>query len=104
MSHTCHQAAKSSPRWRPPVLEFRATLDENFVGLENPNPNRRVGKPLYNLFVGKKTKSCHFGMNFSFKVKLIEAILLLGLFLRVKPTVTINFIIKQNHLIIKQSL
>ena len=36
MSSTCHQAARSSPRWRPPDLEFQATLDDNFIGLESP--------------------------------------------------------------------
>ena len=36
MSSTCHQAARSSPRWRPPDLEFQATLDDNFIRLESP--------------------------------------------------------------------
>ena len=35
MSHTYHQAAGNSPRWRPPDLEFLATLDDNFIGLES---------------------------------------------------------------------
>ena len=68
-SHTRHQAAKSSPRWRPPDLRFRATLDENFIGLESSlEVEISVNHlPLYNIFVGVKKKSCHFGMNFSFK-------------------------------------
>ena len=37
-SRARHQAARSSPRWRPPDLEFRATLDENLTGMED---NRR---------------------------------------------------------------
>ena len=36
MSSTCHQAARSSPRWQPPDLELQATLDDNFIGLESP--------------------------------------------------------------------
>ena len=32
---TRHQASMSSPRWRLPDLEFRDTLDENFIGLES---------------------------------------------------------------------
>ena len=55
-SHTRHQAARSSPRWRPPDLEFLANLKENFIGLESSS---KVGSsvsnlPLYNLSVGKK--------------------------------------------------
>ena len=58
----------SSPRWRLPDLEFRDTLDENFIGLESSlEVEISVNHlPLYNLFVGKKKKSCHFGMSFFF--------------------------------------
>ena len=48
-------------------FKFCATL-ENFIGLGSPlEVEISVSNlPLYNLFVGEK-KSCHFGMNFSFK-------------------------------------
>ena len=67
-THTRHQAAKSSPRWPTPVLEFRASLDENFLGLESPLEViiSVSNLPLYNLFVSEKKKSCHFGMNIAF--------------------------------------
>ena len=66
MSHTRYQAAKSSPRWRPPDLEFRASLDENFIGLESSLEAEIsvINLSLYNPFAGGKKKSCHFGMNF----------------------------------------
>ena len=49
-SHTCHQAARSSPRWRLPGLEFLASSDQNFkISLSN--------LPLYYLFVGEKKKT-----------------------------------------------
>ena len=55
-SHNGHQAARSSPRWRPPDLEFLANLEKNFIGLESSS---KVGSSvsnlaLYNLSVGKK--------------------------------------------------
>ena len=55
-SHTRHQAAKSSPRRRPPNLKFQATLDEKFIGLESPlEVEISVSNlPLYSLFVGEK--------------------------------------------------
>ena len=58
----------SSPRWWLPDLEFRDTLDENFIGLESSlEVEISVNHlPLYNLFVGEKKKSCHFGMSFFF--------------------------------------
>ena len=34
MSSTRHQAARSSPRWRPLDLEFWAPLDKNLIRLE----------------------------------------------------------------------
>ena len=54
----------SSPRWRLPDLEFRDTLDENFIGLESSLEAEILvsNLPLYNLFVGKE-KNCHLGMN-----------------------------------------
>ena len=53
-----NQAAMSSPRWRPPYLEFQATLDENFIGLESSLETEISvsNLPLYNLFVGEKKK------------------------------------------------
>ena len=58
MSHISHQAARSSPRWRPPDLEFLASLVENFIGLESflEVEISLSNLPLYNLFVGKKKK------------------------------------------------
>ena len=49
----------SSPRWGLPDLEFRDTLDENFIGLESSlEVEISVNHlPLHNLFVGKKKKS-----------------------------------------------
>ena len=69
-SHTRHQAAKSSLIWRPPDLEVWATLDKNFKGVESCLEVEILvsNLPLYNLFVGEKKKSCHFGMNFSFNI------------------------------------
>ena len=66
MSHTHHQATKSSPIWRPPDLEVWASLDKNFKGVESSLEVEILvsNLPLYNLFVGKKKKCCHFGMNF----------------------------------------
>ena len=66
MSHTRHQATKSSPIWRPPDLEVWASLDKNFKGVESSLEVEILvsNLPLYNLFVGKKKKCCHFGMNF----------------------------------------
>ena len=60
MSRTRQQAARNSPRWRPPILEFRATLDENFIGLESSLEAEILvsNPPLYNLFVGEKKKTC----------------------------------------------
>ena len=57
-SHTRHQAARSSPRWRRPDLEFLASLDQNFIGLESflEVEISLSNLPLYNLFVGKKKK------------------------------------------------
>ena len=34
-SRTRQEAARGSPRWRPPNLKFRVTLYENFIGLES---------------------------------------------------------------------
>ena len=58
MSHTRHQAARSSPRWQSPDLKFRATLDENFIGLESSlEAEILVSKlPLYNLLSTKRKK------------------------------------------------
>ena len=55
---TRHQASMSSPRWRLPDLEFRDTLDENFIGLESSLEAEILvsNLPLYNLFVGKEKK------------------------------------------------
>ena len=66
MSHTHHQAARSSPRWQTPDLKFRVTVDENFIGVESSlEAEISVSNlPLYDLFV-KKEKNCHFEMNFS---------------------------------------
>ena len=59
MSRTRQQAARNSPRWRPPILEFRATLDENFIELESSLEAEILvsNLPLYNLFVGEKKKT-----------------------------------------------
>ena len=67
-SRTHHQAARSSPRWQPPDLKFRATLDEIFIELESSlKAEILMGNlPSYNLFVAEKKKNYHFGMNFSF--------------------------------------
>ena len=49
----------SSPRWRPPDLESRDTLDENFIVLESSLEAEILvsNLPLYiNLFVGKEKK------------------------------------------------
>lgn len=50
--------AASKRRWRPPALEFQATLDKNFIGLESSlKVEISVSNlPLYNPFVGKKKK------------------------------------------------
>ena len=60
MSRTRQQAARNSPRWRPPILEFRATLDENFIELESSLEAEILvsNLPLNNLFVGEKKKTC----------------------------------------------
>ena len=49
----------SSPRWRPPDLEFRATLDKNFIGLESSLEAEILvsNLPFYNLFVSKRKKT-----------------------------------------------
>ena len=62
MSRTRQQAARNSPRWPPPILEFRATLDENFIGLESSLEAEILvsNLPLYNLFVGEKKKKNMF--------------------------------------------
>ena len=68
-SRTRHQATKSSPRRRLSVLEFWATLDENFLGLDSSLEIEILvsNLPLCSLFLGEKKKSCHSGTNFSFK-------------------------------------
>ena len=45
-------------RWRPSALEFQATLDKNFIGLESSLEVKISvsNLPLYNPFVGKKKK------------------------------------------------
>jgi len=55
-SRTRHRAARSSPRWQPPDLEFLATLEENFIGLESSSKVEILvsNLRLYNLFVGIK--------------------------------------------------
>ena len=60
LSRTRQQAARNSPRWRPPILEFRATLDENFIGLESSLEAEILvsNLPLCNLFVTEKKKTC----------------------------------------------
>ena len=57
MSHI-YQASRSSPWWRQSDLEFGATLDEDFIGVESSlEAEISVSNlPLYNLFVGKKKK------------------------------------------------
>ena len=62
MSHTRHQAARSSPRWRLPDLEFLASSDQNFIGLESFLEVKisLSNLPLYNLFVGEKKKTIVF--------------------------------------------
>ena len=67
-SRTHHQAARSSPRWQPLDLKFRATLDEIFIELESSlKAEISMGNlPSYNLFVAEKKKNYHFEMNFSF--------------------------------------
>ena len=53
------------------ILKFGlAQKDKNFKGVESSVEVKiLVHKlPLYNLFVGEKKKSCHFGMNFSFNI------------------------------------
>ena len=63
-SHTRRQAARSSPRWRLPDLEFLASSAQNFIGLESFLEVKisLSNLPLYNLFVGKKKKNCRFGI------------------------------------------
>lgn len=63
MSRSCHQATPSN-------LEFQATSDKDFIGLKSSlEAEISVSNlPLYDLFVGEKKKTCHFEMNFSFKV------------------------------------
>ena len=69
-SRTCHQAASSSLRWWPSNLEFQSTSDKDFIGLKSSlEAEISVSNlPLYDLFVGERKKTCHFEMNFSFKV------------------------------------
>ena len=68
-SFTCHQTASTPPRWQPSDLEFRASSDEDLIGLKSSlEVEISVSNlPLYD-FVGEEKKMCHFEMNFSFKV------------------------------------
>ena len=64
-----HKASRSPPRWRQSNdLEFRTTLDEDFIGFESSVEAEIsvCNLPLYNLFVAKrKNKKLLFGINFS---------------------------------------
>ena len=65
MSHI-YQASRSFPWWRQSDLEFGATLDEDFIGVESSlEAEISVSNlPLYNLFVGKKKKkNCYVAIN-----------------------------------------
>ena len=60
-SFTCHQTASTPPRWQPSDLEFRASSDEDLIGLKSSlEVEISVSNlPLYD-FVGEEKKNVPF--------------------------------------------
>ena len=81
-----------APRWRRSVVEFWATLEKDFVGIQRSLEAEILVNNIYlhKLFIGVKKINGHSGVNFSFKKNLKDCLAKCNCIIRAHPMCMLN--------------